>query len=579
MMSRSGAYKHGVGFLAATAIFFVSVSQGYQTDSIIPEEFTHSTPLELSARDAKKAEAQAAYLEALFQEDNEGPDKALDAKERVLLLDPGFCDLAVEVAQYHLSRGQIPEAIAILKDAAKASPHHPAPPLALATIYLRHLQKPALAEKYANQAVASNPGDASTYAALCEVYRASRQFQKIDALLQKASKRESSNPEFWLGLAEIRLRDWPTNTTAKDARSRKGILDLLEKAAQCGAEDAKVMTRIADCQVLCGEPDRAVIYYKKALTLHPDDDTLRPKLATCLVQSGATNEAIEILEEIIKENPLDLAAYDQLAKIHIESGNIPSALTAMRQGILLAPVDPRRHEDIIRLCFHTGDSEAALQYATEAEKRFPYIVGFTLFRAIALSQNKDHAAAMVAFERTLVEAANSNPELLDSNFFMSYGTAAEQAGHRVKAAELLKRAIVLNPSNAAACNYLGYMWAEQNENLAEAEHLILHALKIDPQNGAYRDSLGWVWYHQGKYNEALAELLRAAEMISPADPVVYEHIGDTYEKLGKTAGALMNWKKALQLDQDNTALSEKIETHSSRIVQKPEPSENSGTKP
>ena len=578
-MKRSGAFKHGVGFIAATAIFFVSAAKGYHTDSIIPEEFTHSTPLELSSRSAKKADAQAAYLEALFEEDNEGPDKALDAKERVLLLDPGFCDLAVEVAQYHLSRGQIPEAIAILKDAAKAAPHHPAPPLALATIYLRHLQKPALAEKYANQAVVANPGEAATYTALCEVYRASRQFQKIDTLLQKASKRESSNPQFWLGLAEIRLKDYPFPATAKDSRSRKIIADLLEKAAQCGAGDAKIMARIGDCQVLCGEPARAAAYYQKAITLDPDDDTIRPKLATCLVQTGAKKEAIEILEEIIKENPLDLAAYDQLARIQIEAGNIPSALTAMRQGLLLAPVDPRRHEDIIRLCFHAGDSEAALQYATEAEKKFPYIVGFTLFRAIALSQNKDHAAAMIAFERTLVEAANSNPELLDSTFFMSYGTAAEQAGHRVKAAELLKRAIVLNPSNAAACNYLGYMWADQNKNLAEAEHLILHALKLDPQSGAYRDSLGWVWFRQGKYSEALAELLHAAEMISPADPVVYEHIGDTYEKLGKTAGALMNWKKALQLDQDNSALAEKIENHSSRIVQKPEPSENSGTKP
>ena len=78
---------------------------------------------------------------------------------------------------------------------------------------------------------------------------------------------------------------------------------------------------------------------------------------------------------------------------------------------------------------------------------------------------------------------------------MSYGTAAERAGHYAKAAELLQKSIALAPNaSAEACNYLGYMWADRNERLDEAESLIRRALEFEPSNAAYIDSLGWVFF-------------------------------------------------------------------------------------
>ena len=178
---------------------------------------------------------------------------------------------------------------------------------------------------------------------------------------------------------------------------------------------------------------------------------------------------------------------------------------------------------------------------------------------------------MMAFERALVTAANSSPELLDSEFFLSYGGAAERAGHFVKAAELLKKSIALDPARSAqACNYLGYMWADRGENLAEAEQLIRRALELDPGNGAYMDSLGWVFFRQGRNEEALAELLRASRALDAPDPVVFDHIGDVYGKLGKTADAVLYWRKALQLDPGNQLLTEKLDSHAARVVSQPD---------
>src|SRR4030095_2590078 len=150
-------------------------------------------------------------------------------------------------------------------------------------------------------------------------------------------------------------------------------------------------------------------------------------------------------------------------------------------------------------------------------------------------------------------------EMLNAAFFFEYEAAAERAGLYDKATELFKRAIELDPADAAqAYNYLGFMWADQNIHLEEAEDYIKRALAAEPDNGAYLDSLGWLHYRQGKYEQALAELLSAAAALQGEDTTVFEHSGDTYSMMKQTAKALEYWQKSLVLDPDNKSLAGKI---------------------
>ena len=159
---------------------------------------------------------------------------------------------------------------------------------------------------------------------------------------------------------------------------------------------------------------------------------------------------------------------------------------------------------------------------------------------------------------------------MNADFYFSYGVSAEQAGRFTKAAESLKKSIEMDPANAArADNYLGYMWADRNENLDEAEVLIRRAVEQEPENGAYLDSLGWVYFKKGLHAQALKALLRAAELLKEDDAVVFDHIGDTFDKLGRTAEAVEYWQKAFQLDPGSQAISSKLDARSARVAQKP----------
>ena len=125
----------------------------------------------------------------------------------------------------------------------------------------------------------------------------------------------------------------------------------------------------------------------------------------------------------------------------------------------------------------------------------------------------------------------------------------------------MKKAIELNPKNAAALNYLGYTWAEMGVQLDDAEDLIQRALRIQPDDGFYIDSLGWVYYQKGDYPKAVEYLERAVE-ITVDDPTIIEHLGDAYEKAGRPDRALIRYRAALKLTKEtdqNKRLRDKIQ--------------------
>jgi tetratricopeptide (TPR) repeat protein len=215
----------------------------------------------------------------------------------------------------------------------------------------------------------------------------------------------------------------------------------------------------------------------------------------------------------------------------------------------------------------------------EARKRFPDLPQITSMLALTLSKAKRHTEAMTTFAEAQAEAQNTHEELLTQDFYLEYGAAAEQAGLTDKAAELLKRAIELDPQNAAqAYNYLGYMWVDRGENLEEAGEMIRKAVEMEPENAAFIDSLGWFYFKKGEHEKALKELLRAAENLKPDDAVVFDHIGDAYLALGKMPEALLYWQKALALEKENKTIADKIEAAKQKVTSNaPAPAEPSSS--
>ncbi len=135
----------------------------------------------------------------------------------------------------------------------------------------------------------------------------------------------------------------------------------------------------------------------------------------------------------------------------------------------------------------------------------------------------------------------------------------------------MRKAIKINPENAEALNYLGYMFAEKGIELNEANFLIEKALEIEPENGYFVDSLGWVYYQKGLLDKALEELKKAIQLLQKEgedDPIIREHLGDVYYKKGNLAEAKEQWEISISLDSAREEVKKKLEELKNKLGEK-----------
>jgi tetratricopeptide (TPR) repeat protein len=133
------------------------------------------------------------------------------------------------------------------------------------------------------------------------------------------------------------------------------------------------------------------------------------------------------------------------------------------------------------------------------------------------------------------------------DILMTRAAALEQLGRIEESVSLFSRLVESDPNDATAANYLGYIWADRDENLDEALELIAKAVTLDPENVAYLDSLGWVHYRLGDFDEAERWLRRAIDFGGDlGDGTIICHLGEVL----LVAGELDEGRRYLQIGLD-----------------------------
>lgn len=528
-----------------------------------------------------KADALAHFVQGIDYEENGELEKALEEYRQVLNVDPGQVELALRVAALLVRDDEYPDAIDVLKDAVKARPSAAEPYLQLAFIYAKYLRKIDQAIEFANKAIALNPQSIDGYQRLFEIHIASGDEKRALEALDRAAKLQSANPSFWIKLGRLYSSVFLKPDAQPSPEQTARLNSVYRTAATKGQDDNAILKEAGDYFAATQQIKEALPLYLRVLELKPDDANVREKLAAAFVLTNQRSRAVETLEAIIKEHPEKYQPYELLAQLHDDEGRslmranqadaaeaeFKKAAANYEQSLLINPNHAVTYLRLAELLLAPlKQSDRAVALLKDARRRYPDAPEFAYYLAIALREAKNAKESVVTFEEALNEAQNTNPDILTARFYVDYGAAAEQTGLYEKAADLFRKAIAMDPANAAEpYNYLGYMWAEQNSHLDEAEDAVKRALQLDPGNGAYLDSMAWVQYRQGKFDQALENLKRAVQNLTREDAVVFEHLGDVYLKLNRTPQAIEAWQKAHALDPSNKDLAAKIDGHKTRV--------------
>lgn len=296
--------------------------------------------------------------------------------------------------------------------------------------------------------------------------------------------------------------------------------------------------------------DSAAVEVQRLLEMAPDDTGERLRLGMLWYNTNRQEKADSLFSRMQQDSAQYIPTL-YLGRIAFDHREYQKAKAYFRQAIALSDTIPDGWIFLGNTLLNEDSLAAAVATGQEAGKKIRdtrqawYFVG----RAYARYENYD--SAIVWFERAY--ALDSN----DTRIQFALASTLERGGHFDRSANLFNDLLRLEPENAPALNYLGYMYADSGINLDLSLKLIERALKQEPENGAYLDSFGWALYRLGRFPEAEAQLRKAIENLK-ADSTLYEHLGDILDAQGRREEARQQWREALKLKPNDAGLKSKL---------------------
>ena len=203
--------------------------------------------------------------------------------------------------------------------------------------------------------------------------------------------------------------------------------------------------------------------------------------------------------------------------------------------------------NISRLYTLLKNPETALNHLQQFAENYPkYAFDVLPAQARLLISMDRQTDALEVYDRALLYKPDKESLLL------ARGSLFESVGQLKNAINDFRRAVDVAPDSALALNALGYTLANQTNRYREAYRYTKRAMALDPDNAAVIDSMGWVQYRRGRLTDALTYLERAHALMP--DPEVSAHLGEVLWVQGDREAAGQIWNQALQEHPDSPAL-------------------------
>lgn len=339
-----------------------------------------------------------------------------------------------------------------------------------------------------------------------------------------------------------------------------------------------IFTNLGITRLFSGDTAGGLLYFDSALTIDTVfEEALRTR-AQIFINKNSYNEAVSCYEKLYQNSSFgevygrtlgllyyynkqydkaeallnvlltkaidDYELHYYLGLVYAASGKNDGARIEFEKSISLR----NEFDDAWKELCYVAIREKKLDEAVKVARRYTDIYGNSpaawRLQGYVHSLKKEYSGAVDALKRAL-KLDSSNVQL-----WFELGSALERSGKVDAAADAFHEVLKHSPGNAAASNYLGYMWAEKGMHLDSSESLLKTALKQDSNNGAYLDSYAWIFYQKGNIDSAEFYIRKAVARIDD-DPVIYSHLGDILLKKEDFVGALEAYKKAVELKCEN----------------------------
>ena len=503
-------------------------------------------------------------------------ERAIEQYREVYRLDPTDSESALWLARLYRLRNEHDKAEEVLRSMLKEDPENEAA--------VEQLTQLLLDEGKSEDAVSLLEGIISRTPSpalldlLGDAYTQTHDLAKAEEAYRKAADLDPSELSHLRGLGQTLLAE----------EKYSDALTVYQKLADLMPDDADVYLRLGQIYRELNQLDLAEQSLLKARQYEPGSPEVMYNEAMLYEAQGRYDDAIRVLSDAVaglKSGSTALPSrrrslailYQQLGQLYRDAQNFPAAINTYTELGTLGEEEDRRARMLIMDTYRAAKNlPKALEAGNAALAKYPSDPGIVTSNALLLGENgqTDEAVKVLRSQLTKTEAdrdiylniaqvyergrrykeaeqaaltAEAMPGVPRDNEMVWFmlGAIYERQKFFDRAEVEFKKALAVNPRDAAVLNYYGYMLGDLGIRLDEAQSLVQRALKEEPNSGAYLDSLGWIYFRENKLADAEATLRKAVEF-EGHDATIRSHLGDVYAKSGRMDLAATQWEKSLE---------------------------------
>ena len=330
-------------------------------------------------------------------------------------------------------------------------------------------------------------------------------------------------------------------------------------------EQNSVIIERAKSAILARDYEQAARIYKGLLKTEPENMDYLNALGDLYVKNSEDNVALGYYKEIVRLQPQNVVALNSLGAIYRRLKMYDESISVLERAVMCESSNVQTYYNLGFTYKLMENFDDAIQcFTTVVEENPRDVLAFNHMGTIYATERK-HAEAVACYLKGL--KVDPNHPVLHLNLAKSYDKLGEfikaqaeyEAALRSKpgwleaiendsdlllrknktktASEIVKKALHLNPKDAAMHTKLGDVYCRQ-DNYDEAETEYNVALAIKPDYTKAMSGLAGTYETTGRLDEAL-ELAERMEVVAPQDTAVkrqHAHIllsADKIEKAGE----------------------------------------------
>jgi len=475
--------------------------------------------------------------------------------------------------QLFMSQGNYSMAILEFQDALELDPMASTIIVSMAESYWK-LGKARKSEELLFNALNINPDDFEAREMLANQYIFQNKHDKAIEQYRVLAEISDEDPRYLIALAKLVLSQNNINESIslfiKAYEKDKSRIDILEEAANLSLRsrqldkarslykqlidfdknNAYYLSTYIDLIVMSGDYINGINALESLIDIEGETAERLSQLGILYYKMENIVKAKPLFIKLINMNHFDVTIMHFLSNIYLEESILDSAGIIANQIIFHHPSDPRGYLDAALAELNNENPLGAIKILEPVNKKFFNEFSIQYLLGSSYQQLEEYDKATIVLRQSLKiypESRGARHTLAIASDALNYWNESDS---------LYEGLIASDTNDVQALNNYSYSLVERNIHLNKALEMAKKAIELEPDNAAYLDTIGWIYYKMDNIDKALSFIRKSVELDNN-NAIVLEHLGDVLIAKNQIQEAIIYYLKALDIDKDNEILQQK----------------------